>query len=191
MRDVVGVMLAAATLLSCARAVQRVTGLPLVVAMAALAAVGWQPSRLPGGADPSSGLGEAEQATQALNAAYRAAYVVKSGYRIRQAISNGKSLDEAVAAEKRIYQQHAGAEQKRTLNAQRVDRAAGTYGELLGWHAVVDRRTDPQCKAANGNNFEVGFPPVIGYPGSVHPNCRCVPGPPFPRGKRLASGSLR
>lgn len=34
-------------------------------------------------------------------------------------------------------------------------------------------------------NFDVNDPPDIGFPGLVHINCRCIPGPPVIGGERI------
>ena len=67
-----------------------------------------------------------------------------------------------------------------------VDMATMTYGLLLGWHTVIDKRTSAECYWANGQNFHADQMPAIGYPGAVHPHCRCYPGAPFPGGKLLS-----
>lgn len=51
---------------------------------------------------------------------------------------------------------------------------------LVGWQARMDSRTSPECAAANGLNFYADRPPAIGYPGAVHPHCRCRPRKPWP-----------
>jgi len=64
--------------------------------------------------------------------------------------------------------------------AAQVDTAVMDHGLLLGWHSVNDRRTSPECRAANRHNFRADDMPLIGFPGAVHPHCRCWPGAPFP-----------
>jgi hypothetical protein len=59
------------------------------------------------------------------------------------------------------------------LNA--ADRAARRHGLVLGWRAVMDARTSAECRRADGKNFSVASRPLIGWPGSVHPHCRCRP----------------
>lgn len=86
---------------------------------------------------------------------------------------------EAVEREKGYLKQHLDAVAKRTDAAKAVDLAAATWGLLLGWHAVIDSRTSPDCRAAHRTNFEVGQMPKIGYPGTVHPSCRCRAGRPW------------
>jgi uncharacterized protein with gpF-like domain len=47
-------------------------------------------------------------------------------------------------------------------------------GDLpLRWDAQLDRRTTPECRAADGGIFTASQPPTIGYPGTVHMSCRC------------------
>lgn len=88
--------------------------------------------------------------------------------------------------------------QRQTEN--RAKRAAGqetTLGLLaksrniaLGWYAVLDKKTSPECRAANGKNFDPLQPPAIGLPGTVHPRCRCVPGPPHPTNERVGGPNV-
>jgi hypothetical protein len=55
--------------------------------------------------------------------------------------------------------------------------ASTSKGGLLGWYSRNDDRTSAECLAAHGKNFDPNVIPPIGYPGSVHPHCRCRPGP--------------
>jgi len=100
----------------------------------------------------------------------------------------------AQKAEERYYQLHRSAEGRRMRAAALVDMAArlnsdrgGTGDELaaaeveyLGWRAVIDNKTTPECRAANGLNFKADRMPVIGWPGAVHVECRCSAGPAVP-----------
>jgi len=99
-----------------------------------------------------------------------------------EARSRGEGLKQALAAgmarERRYFSQHRDAIWQRAQAAQQVDMAAWSYGDLLGWNTVLDARTSADCRAANGKNFYASSVPLIGYPGSVHPHCRCYPGPP-------------
>lgn len=178
-------MLLAATLGACSAGIARLTRLPVAAVAAALGTIGWQPSSVPPGGDPYSGMAAAARVTAAQNAAYRAAYVIKSAGRIGVSVSNGRSLEDAILSEKRFAVQQQAAGNKRTLNANRVDSAAAVYGDELGWYAVLDSRTDPQCRKADGNNFRASSPPSFGYPGAVHPHCRCRPGKRFARGRLM------
>ena len=71
--------------------------------------------------------------------------------------------------------------------AMNTDMASWSYGDLLGWYTVRDARTSAECLAADGRNFSASAPPLIGYPGAVHPHCRCYPGPAHPGGRMLPS----
>lgn len=125
----------------------------------------------------------------------RAQFLVNCAYRLEQSIREGDArgldprqvLDAAVARERRYLAQHAEAIWGRSQAGARVDSAASLYGPLLGWNTVLDRHTSAECKAANGKNFQADRIPVIGYPGAVHPHCRCYPGPPHPGAALLPS----
>lgn len=94
---------------------------------------------------------------------------------------------EALNTERRLYEAHRRAEQKRLAAAGAVDDVAGQFGAVLGWHARMDDRTTPECRRAHGNNFLAAVPPLIGWPGTRHAgNCRCVPGRPWSDGEMLA-----
>jgi hypothetical protein len=125
------------------------------------------------------GRGDAARATQLAEASYRAGYVANAAERIASAMEGGATLGEALRRERTWYRAHETARRNRQDTAQAVDVEAGKYGALLGWFARDDGKTSPECKAAHGANFRAGQRPAIGYPGSVHPHCRCVPGPPF------------
>lgn len=84
-----------------------------------------------------------------------------------------------LVSEKENFNQHMEAGRNRHQKARAVDRAARRYGPNLGWHARMDARTSEECRQANGRNFDAGRIPSIGYPGTVHPHCRCKPGRPF------------
>jgi hypothetical protein len=68
-----------------------------------------------------------------------------------------------------------------------VDSTASLYGGILGWHAEMDARTSAECRRANGKNFLAAYAPLIGYPGAVHPRCRCYPVRPYAGAKLLPS----
>lgn len=106
---------------------------------------------------------------------YRAQYVLAAAERIELARKTG-NLDAAKQAEKRYFNQHIDAVKNRNATARQVDVAAAKYGDDLGWYAIMDSRTSPECKKANGRNFSASRMPAIGYPGAVHPNCRCHAG---------------
>lgn len=90
------------------------------------------------------------------------------------------SLLDAISRERRYYGQHQEALWTRMQAAARVDTAVMEHGLLLGWYSVNDARTSAECRAANRHNFRADDPPAIGYPGAVHPHCRCLPGAPIP-----------
>ena len=92
--------------------------------------------------------------------------------------------------EKRYGQLHRKAATKRRTSAREVDRQARVHGDTLGWYAVIDDATTPECAAAHGQNFRVDQPPAIGWPGTVHSECRCRPGPPHASGGLLSTGSV-
>lgn len=120
--------------------------------------------------------------TKRANDLYRAAYIAKAARRVAQS----PELIQGVLDEIRWYKAHQAAAERRILMAQRVDVfRRRIHSPLLGWYAVMDSRTTGECRAANGRNFFYNRPPVIGYPGAVHPNCRCTVGPPHPRGKMV------
>lgn len=109
-----------------------------------------------------------------LEASYRAAYVLAASERIA-----GLSGDERRAAlrrERTYFNQHLDAVKKRRSAASAVDKMRARYGDELGWYAKMDSLTSAECRAANGKNFSASRIPAIGYPGSVHPHCRCKPG---------------
>lgn len=120
---------------------------------------------------------------QALEAHYRALYVWNATQRIQ---AGGD-----IANEKRWFNQHLDAIRKRRSSAIAVDKASRRYGDLLGWHAVLDDRTSPECREANGKNFSASRIPAIGYPGAVHPYCRCRPGKKFATSQTVYGINMR
>lgn len=124
----------------------------------------------------------------------RGAFGQASSERIRRAVRDPAHgfpvptdvLDRALARERTYFGQHLNAERSRREAAARVDVTAKKLGvTTLGWRAVMDDRTTPECRQANGSNFEVARPPAIGYPGTLHGGtCRCRPTAPF-RGQPL------
>lgn len=142
--------------------------------------------------------GPATMAMERANLQRRAAFVVAAARRIGSDIvaahSQGRPAATALAVslkrERRFYAQHLIATWQRSQAGARTDSAAMTYGLLLGWHTVRDTRTSADCLAADGKNFYADHMPLIGYPGSVHPHCRCLPGAPYPGGRLLPSYGL-
>lgn len=128
--------------------------------------------------------------TRATEGAIRAAYLLGAARRIEADLRSGKTVGEAVSAERPYLIAHLRAGRNRVASARTVDQAAAAHGPLLGWKAVLDRRTDRQCRAANGRNFLANTPPLIGWPGTVHPFCRCMPVAPY-RGAQVLPTAYR
>jgi SPP1 gp7 family putative phage head morphogenesis protein len=132
------------------------------------------------------GTGPAQRWAIRANLARRASFFLHAARRTQQAIVAARSKDQpvmaairdALTAEKRFMAQHIQASTGRVQAASAVDGMASTYGNLLGWNTVKDSRTTAECYAADGKSFYADNPPLIGYPGATHPNCRCLPGPP-------------
>lgn len=139
--------------------------------------------------------GAATARTARLNLLRRVQFAVTSSRRVMQDLREARSrgipltqaLLDAAERERRYFGQHLQAIWKRSQAAAQADTAAMTYGRLLGWHTVLDKRTSAECRHANGRNFLVDKMPLIGYPGGVHPHCRCYPGRPWPGGRMLPS----
>ena len=104
------------------------------------------------------------------DALFRARYLEAAAKRLEA----GGSLEQ----EKAYAAQHVAAQRGRQVAADAVQAQAQAHGPRLGWYAVLDKATDPVCRAANGHDFEVSSPPKIGLPGAVHPACRCKAGAP-------------
>lgn len=132
--------------------------------------------------------GPATSTIARLNLMRRAQFTVASARRVQQSLIGARSagtplsraLADAVTRERRYYGQHLLASWGRDNAAARVDSQAMTSGRLLGWYTVLDSHTSAECRAANRHNFYADQMPRIGYPGMVHPACRCLPGPPVP-----------
>lgn len=124
--------------------------------------------------------GPAEREQMRLAAAYRAWYIVNAVERLERAERQGPAeLARAEELEARYFSLHLRAVNNRLASARAIDQAAKWYGPRLGWKAMMDGRTTAECRAANGKNFRADREPLIGWPGSVHPHCRCVPVAPF------------
>lgn len=92
-----------------------------------------------------------------------------------------------LANERTYFDAHKKAQKRRRAVMEQVDAAASRYGPVLGWRAQVDSRTTGECRQANGKNFRADRPPSIGYPGTVHPHCRCEITAPHTSGRMLDS----
>lgn len=134
--------------------------------------------------------GPASAAVKASERTYRALYLVSAARRVRAALDGGTNLTDAVRSELPNLKAHLAAQANRRQAALAVDKAAARHGLVLGWKAVMDSRTSAECAAANGKNFEVTRRPAIGWPGAVHPHCRCRPVPAF-AGAGMVSEQLR
>lgn len=120
---------------------------------------------------------------------YRAAFIFNAARRISVVMSGTaasydqgvearrdrvETFRQALVAEQRFWQQHRQAQINRVRAAKLVDAMSVRAPEgVLRWKAVLDSRTTPDCAAMNGQTFTVEEPPAIGWPGSVHPHCRC------------------
>lgn len=142
--------------------------------------------------------GPATMTVERLNLQRRAAFVLAAARRIgadlTAARSRGQSipgtLAQAIKRERRFYAQHLIATWQRSQAGAQVDGEAMTRGLLLGWHAVHDTRISAECRQADGKNFYADHMPLIGYPGAVHPHCRCRAGAPFPGARLVPSYGL-
>lgn len=131
---------------------------------------------------PASGLPPASAFVDRTAVVRRAQYIVAAAQRYMQAPDKRAWMD----AERRYLAQHLDAGRARREAAGKVDEAAARFGPMLGWYAVLDGATTPECRAAHGKNFAAARPPAIGYPSTLHGGaCRCRPGPPWPHGETL------
>jgi|GEM_PF-2091767 len=122
---------------------------------------------------------------------WRALYTLMAVERLTAA----KDLGKAEHLERYYFTLQVAAEARRMRSAALVDVAAALTADrrpegpvpLLNWRAVIDTRTTPECRAANGKNFRADRMPDIGWPGSVHRACRCTCGPEVPGAPLLPS----
>lgn len=131
------------------------------------------------------GTGGAVSEVLDLEPVYRANYIVQASRRVQRKVQSGTPVRTALAQERAYFDQHLDASRNRIKKAKLVNAAAIRYGNELGWYAMMDAKTSAECRQANGKNFNVGERPVIGYPGMVHPSCRCRPGPPHATSKTV------
>lgn len=156
-------------------------GLPIEIAswLADMASTETKPPDL--GLGP---IGPMQKAEHRQAYAWRAIYVWSAAERLLAA----KDLAHAEKVERGYFYRHVAAEERRDRAAALVDITSKLLGDrteeqtiehipLLGWRAVIDNRTTPECKWANGRNFRADSIPIIGIPGSVHFRCRCSAGP--------------
>lgn len=141
------------------------------------------------------GLGDAMRHVIGLNWERRAQFLLISAKRVDAAMTRARNAGEpvmaarrlALTAEYRYWKQTIAAGQARLQAAGVVDGAVTSYGPVLGWRAVKDSHVTPDCLAADGKNFRAAVPPLIGYPGTVHAQCRCYPVKPFHGARMLPS----
>jgi hypothetical protein len=132
------------------------------------------------------GRGPGASLTRNAGPVFRAAYLIRAAQRLRGADDPAAQKDQ----ENRHFRQHQAAQTARELGAMRLDAAQAAYGRTLGWYAQDDARTTPECRAADGKNFDVRHPPAIGLPGvGPHHGCRCTPGAPHAGAAFLAAGT--
>lgn len=136
------------------------------------------------------GAGPAARQVAVAESTYRAAYLLNAAARVKASIAAGKTAEEALAAEQSYTLAHERAAANRARSAAEVDKTMNRVGSsVLGWRARMDSRTSAECRAANGHNFEVFAVPLIGWPGAVHPHCRCRPVAPFAGAPMLPSAA--
>lgn len=169
----VALLAGSATVTGAAAGFASLAGVPVAVARALLNQTDRKPLTV------VAGVGPAVRQTAAGEATYRAMFLLNAARRVQDRIDAGMAPADAVRAEVPNYRAHLAAQQNRAKSAVLVDRAARRFGLVLGWRAVRDARTTPECLAADGKNFEVLSRPVIGWPGSTHPRCRCRAVAPF------------
>lgn len=110
---------------------------------------------------------------------YRAAFIVQSARRIQSKLDGPKPVKAILADESLMYRRHEDAKKSRMSVAAKIQRASNEFGDLLGWYLNPLLNNEEECRAANGHNFYASQGTIIGFPGSVHPNCGCVAGPPI------------
>lgn len=121
--------------------------------------------------------GNASGVTREFEFFARGTYIVRAAQRLHTAQRAG-SMVTAMGQERKHLQRHQQAAANRLAAAVAIDRRVRVHGKTLGWYAVMDERTSAECRAANGRNFDATRRPPIGFPGTVHPHCRCKAGPP-------------
>lgn len=137
-----------------------------------------------------------EQLT-AQNAFRRAAYLVNAVRRLGPAAASGDPgrIERAERAEDRYLAAFLEAERRRGVAASAVALISSQFGIdangelLLGWESVLDERTSADCQWAHRRNFNALVVPRIGYPGTVHLDCRCRPRRPWRTDLRVEHGT--
>jgi hypothetical protein len=180
---VLGMLATGAAVAAVAGSLATFLHLPVRAAAAAVGIVGSLASFKQGpGAPGTSGVSGGPVAIERrANLRYRVAFIINAARRVAAA----PDFKTAVAREKVYWAGHKQASDRRMKMAKRAAAARRTWGETLGWYAKMDKRTTAECRAADGRNFLASAPPVIGYPGTVHMHCRCLPGAPHPGAKMV------
>jgi hypothetical protein len=132
----------------------------------------------------------AVKATRETEPYFRATYILEAARRMSNDMKLGATGAAALETEKRYLDLHKQAADRRFAMARQVDLARERFGEVLGWYAKQDSRVSAECARAHGSNFSANVMPKIGYPGTVHPRCRCLAGPPH-KGKRVRMLAVR
>lgn len=113
---------------------------------------------------------------------FRAAYVVASARRLHASLDAGLTLKQAMAQERPFTRAHEQARRNRLEISTQIQKLAKLHGPLLGWYRDALSNSETECYDADGHNFVASEGTVIGFPGSVHPHCHCVAGPPHDGG---------
>lgn len=117
-------------------------------------------------------------------AAARAAYLVNAVLRLVPAhatkdpgvIAAANAREDAFATAHIAAAAHREAATTALIKAIGKRKPDGDGRILLGWYA--DKHPCPVCLLADGTNFNALDPPLIGWPGHVHPHCYCEAGAP-------------
>ena len=147
--------------------------------------------------DAAGFYGPATATVVRMNLIRRAMFVAASIFRLAgddrlmQAGAGAGYWEDGLTRERGFYGQQLIAGWNREKASAAVDSASMEHGRLLGWYTTTDRKTSPECRMADRSNFYADQMPAIGYPGMVHPNCRCQPGPPFPGARIMGPARVR
>lgn len=115
----------------------------------------------------------------------RAVYAVRAVRRIAGKVAAGERVPEAVAKERANFDAHKRAGAERVKADRDLDAARRRHGPILGWYLGPNENHCNVCPPLAGNNFRADFPPDVGPPGAVHPNCKCRAGSPHPSGRMI------
>lgn len=168
-----------------ARGVAHVLGLPILPVRTAIALTGRGTTHR-----PNARLREAEGARTAgvvrqvrdNELYFRSAYIVAASHRLNEALRGGATLQDAMRQERPFTRAHEQARRNRLNTSIKMQQLADLHGPLLGWYRDPLSNSETECFDADGHNFLAAEGTVIGFPGSVHPHCHCVAGPPHPDG---------